>query len=49
MHYLELVKERAPLIHNITNQVVMNVTANGLYASVLRRLWRMKKKKWMTL
>lgn len=32
MHYLELVKERAPLIHNITNQVVMNVTANGLYA-----------------
>lgn len=32
MRYAELVKERAPLIHNITNQVVMNVTANGLYA-----------------
>ncbi len=32
MHYLELVKERAPLVHNITNQVVMNFTANGLYA-----------------
>ena len=32
MSYAELVKERAPLIHNITNQVVMNFTANGLYA-----------------
>ncbi|MBU5594720.1 hydroxyethylthiazole kinase [Amphibacillus sp. MSJ-3] len=26
------VKQKQPLIHNITNQVVMNFTANGLYA-----------------
>ncbi|GEN57474.1 hydroxyethylthiazole kinase [Halolactibacillus alkaliphilus] len=32
MEFIEKVRERAPLIHNITNQVVMNITANGLYA-----------------
>nr|WP_323368610.1 hydroxyethylthiazole kinase [Radiobacillus deserti] len=30
--YIERVRERQPLIHNITNQVVINFTANGLYA-----------------
>ncbi|WP_163538907.1 hydroxyethylthiazole kinase [Gracilibacillus sp. YIM 98692] len=29
---IEQVREKQPLIHNITNQVVMNFTANGLYA-----------------
>lgn len=29
---IERVKETQPLVHNITNQVVMNFTANGLYA-----------------
>ena len=29
---LEQIKQEQPLIHNITNQVVMNFTANGLYA-----------------
>lgn len=29
---LELVREKSPLIHNITNYVVMNNTANGLLA-----------------
>lgn len=29
---IDRVKEKQPLIHNITNQVVMNFTANGLYA-----------------
>lgn len=32
MNFIEKVRDRAPLIHNITNQVVMNITANGLYA-----------------
>ncbi len=29
---IQLLQEKQPLIHNITNQVVMNFTANGLYA-----------------
>ncbi|WP_054861627.1 hydroxyethylthiazole kinase [Gracilibacillus sp. JCM 18860] len=29
---IQLLREKQPLIHNITNQVVMNFTANGLYA-----------------
>lgn len=29
---IDQVKQKQPLIHNITNQVVMNFTANGLYA-----------------
>lgn len=29
---IDLVRKQQPLIHNITNQVVMNYTANGLYA-----------------
>ncbi|WP_017473514.1 hydroxyethylthiazole kinase [Amphibacillus jilinensis] len=29
---IEAVKSQQPLVHNITNQVVMNFTANGLYA-----------------
>ena len=29
---INVVKQKQPLIHNITNQVVMNFTANGLYA-----------------
>src|SRR5690625_4491474 len=28
---VKAVKEKQPLVHNITNQVVMNFTANGLY------------------
>ncbi|MFC4388112.1 hydroxyethylthiazole kinase [Gracilibacillus marinus] len=31
-HILAKVREQSPLIHNITNQVVTNFTANGLYA-----------------
>ncbi|WP_018932058.1 hydroxyethylthiazole kinase [Gracilibacillus lacisalsi] len=31
-HLIEKVRKQQPLIHNITNQVVMNFTANGLYA-----------------
>ncbi|MGP4039952.1 hydroxyethylthiazole kinase [Gracilibacillus sp. D59] len=31
-HLIEEVRKQQPLIHNITNQVVMNFTANGLYA-----------------
>ncbi|MDX8046355.1 hydroxyethylthiazole kinase [Gracilibacillus sp. S3-1-1] len=31
-HLLEKVRQEKPLIHNMTNQVVMNFTANGLYA-----------------
>ncbi|UOQ49182.1 hydroxyethylthiazole kinase [Gracilibacillus caseinilyticus] len=31
-HLIEEVRKHQPLIHNITNQVVMNFTANGLYA-----------------
>lgn len=31
-HLIEKVRKNNPLIHNITNQVVMNFTANGLYA-----------------
>ncbi|GAE93486.1 hydroxyethylthiazole kinase [Gracilibacillus boraciitolerans JCM 21714] len=31
-HLIEKVRQSQPLIHNITNQVVMNFTANGLYA-----------------
>ncbi|WP_066187627.1 hydroxyethylthiazole kinase [Gracilibacillus timonensis] len=31
-HLMEQVRQEQPLIHNITNQVVMNFTANGLYA-----------------
>lgn len=31
-HLIEEVRQQQPLIHNITNQVVMNFTANGLYA-----------------
>ncbi|GAB2565296.1 hydroxyethylthiazole kinase [Gracilibacillus alcaliphilus] len=31
-HLIEQVRQQQPLIHNITNQVVMNFTANGLYA-----------------
>jgi len=29
---VKAVKEKQPLVHNITNQVVMNFTANGLYS-----------------
>ncbi|SEN85435.1 hydroxyethylthiazole kinase [Amphibacillus marinus] len=29
---IKVVKNKVPLVHNITNQVVMNFTANGLYA-----------------
>ncbi|MCZ0702744.1 hydroxyethylthiazole kinase [Natronobacillus azotifigens] len=29
---IEQIKVKQPLVHNITNQVVMNFTANGLYA-----------------
>lgn len=29
---IELVREKEPLVHNITNEVVVNYTANGLYA-----------------
>ncbi|WP_157967905.1 hydroxyethylthiazole kinase [Paraliobacillus sp. X-1268] len=29
---IELVREKEPLVHNITNEVVVNFTANGLYA-----------------
>lgn len=32
IHDLELVREKSPLVHNITNYVVMNNTANGLLA-----------------
>lgn len=31
-HLIDKVRENQPLIHNITNQVVTNFTANGLYA-----------------
>ncbi|SHN31461.1 hydroxyethylthiazole kinase [Gracilibacillus kekensis] len=31
-HLITKVRSKQPLIHNITNQVVMNFTANGLYA-----------------
>ncbi len=31
-HLINQVRTKQPLIHNITNQVVMNFTANGLYA-----------------
>lgn len=31
-HLLEKVREENPLVHNITNQVVTNFTANGLLA-----------------
>lgn len=31
-HLIEKVRKNNPLVHNITNQVVMNFTANGLYA-----------------
>ncbi|GAA0311931.1 hydroxyethylthiazole kinase [Gracilibacillus halotolerans] len=31
-HLLDKVRENEPLIHNITNKVVTNFTANGLYA-----------------
>ncbi|QGH33070.1 hydroxyethylthiazole kinase [Gracilibacillus salitolerans] len=31
-HLIDEVRKQQPLIHNITNQVVMNFTANGLYA-----------------
>ncbi|MCD5322276.1 MULTISPECIES: hydroxyethylthiazole kinase [Pontibacillus] len=32
MSYLQKLRETTPLIHNLTNEVVMNFTANGLYA-----------------
>ncbi|QST01212.1 hydroxyethylthiazole kinase [Pontibacillus sp. ALD_SL1] len=32
MSYLQTLRETTPLIHNLTNEVVMNFTANGLYA-----------------
>ncbi|KGP92264.1 hydroxyethylthiazole kinase [Pontibacillus chungwhensis BH030062] len=32
MTYLQKLRETTPLIHNLTNEVVMNFTANGLYA-----------------
>ena len=30
--YIQSVKEKSPLVHNITNYVVMNNTANALLA-----------------
>src|SRR5690554_2405394 len=32
-HLLDKMREKQPLVHNITNQVVTNLTANGLYAA----------------
>lgn len=32
-HLLDKMREKQPLVHNITNQVVTNFTANGLYAA----------------
>lgn len=32
MSYLQTLRETTPLIHNLTNEVVTNFTANGLYA-----------------
>ncbi|WP_345241046.1 hydroxyethylthiazole kinase [Pontibacillus salipaludis] len=32
MSYLQTLRQTTPLIHNLTNEVVMNFTANGLYA-----------------
>lgn len=31
-HIIDEVREKTPLIHHLTNQVVMNFTANGVYA-----------------
>ncbi len=43
---LELVREKSPLIHNITNYVVMNNTANGLLAvGASPLLWHIRSKK----
>lgn len=44
-HYLSHMRANAPLIQNITNYVAMNVMANALLASGLRRPCCMPKKK----
>lgn len=46
MSYLSKVRESNPLVHNITNIVVANFSANGLLALGASPLWRMLTRKW---
>lgn len=43
------VREKHPLVHNITNYVTVNDVANILLAVAAARLWRTILEKWKTL
>jgi len=43
---LRRVRERRPLVHNITNFVVMNYTANALLACGASPVMAMRLKRW---
>ena len=43
---VDLVRESNPLVHNITNVVVTNFTANGLLALGASPVMAYAKKKW---
>lgn len=46
MSYLAKVRELNPLVHNITNIVVANFSANGLLALGASPLWPMRVRRW---
>ena len=45
---VERIRRESPVIHNITNYVVMNSTANALLAIGASPSWPTLRKKWRT-
>lgn len=49
MSFVSKVRQANPLVHNITNIVVANFTANGLLALGASRSWPTHWKRWRML